>query len=128
MWKKLYPSTTWMIFGGSKATFECLCRNIAHFQQLQPGWIGGREFISIDKRFYYPLIFSNLRQHSHHIWHMQCHWVFSYQMTHKDQLHVLPIRLDAHFTQAIRCPHGTHTVSAISPSSMHILHSSIKKI
>ncbi|XP_061187182.1 uncharacterized protein LOC133195355 [Saccostrea echinata] len=33
----------------SRSTFECLCRNIAHFQQLQPGWTGGREFISTDK-------------------------------------------------------------------------------
>ncbi|XP_062613700.1 uncharacterized protein LOC134275434 [Saccostrea cucullata] len=36
-------------FRVSRATFECLCRNIAHFQQLQPGWTGEREFISTDK-------------------------------------------------------------------------------
>ncbi|XP_062583873.1 putative nuclease HARBI1, partial [Saccostrea cucullata] len=36
-------------FRVSRATIECLCRNIAHFQQLQPGWTGGREFISTDK-------------------------------------------------------------------------------
>lgn len=36
-------------FRVSRATFECLCRNIANFQHLKPGWTGGREFISTDK-------------------------------------------------------------------------------
>lgn len=36
-------------FRVSRAAFECLCRNIANFQQLKPGWTGGREFISTDK-------------------------------------------------------------------------------
>lgn len=35
--------------------------------------------------------------------------------------HLLPVKLGAHFTQAIRCPHGTNTVSAIFSSLMPIL-------
>lgn len=29
-------------FPVSRATFECICRNIAHFQELQPGLTDGR--------------------------------------------------------------------------------------
>jgi hypothetical protein len=36
-------------FQVSRATFECLCRNIARFPQLQHGWTGGREQISVEK-------------------------------------------------------------------------------